>query len=45
MGAGTSTSYVVNSLPSGQTYYFAVTAYDGNGNESAFSDEAVKTIR
>ena len=45
VGAGASTSYVVNSLPAGQTYYFAVTAYDGNGNESAFSTEAVKTIR
>ncbi len=42
--AGT-TSHVVTNLPTGRLYYFAVTAYDSAGNESAFSDEATKTIR
>lgn len=41
---GGSTSYVVGGLPSKKTYYFAVTAYDNAGNESAFSAEATKTI-
>jgi hypothetical protein len=36
------TSYVV-ALPTG-TYYFALTAFDVDGNESAFSNEAVGTI-
>jgi fibronectin type 3 domain-containing protein len=40
----TSPSYVVNNLTSGRTYYFAVTAYDAAGLESAFSAEAVKAI-
>jgi fibronectin type 3 domain-containing protein len=39
-----STNYTVGNLPSKQTYYFAVTAYDNAGNESAFSSEASKTI-
>jgi hypothetical protein len=46
-GAGipaASTTYTVGNLPAGRTYYFAVTAYDGSGNESAFSAEASKTI-
>jgi len=44
LAAGTATTYTVRDLPSGQTYYFAVTAYDGAGSESAFSAEASKTI-
>jgi hypothetical protein len=44
LGAGTSTSYTVGNLPSGRTYYFAVTAYDAAGNESTFSSEASKTM-
>jgi hypothetical protein len=31
----------VTGLTAGQTYYFAVTAYDGTGNESPFSNEAI----
>jgi hypothetical protein len=31
-------------LPGGRTYYFAVTAFDAGGNESAFSAEASKAI-
>jgi hypothetical protein len=36
-------SYVVDALPSG-TYYFVVTAFDNQGNESAASAEVSKTI-
>ena len=45
LAAGTATSYTVGSLPVGQTYYFAVTAHDAAGNESAFSAEASKAVR
>jgi hypothetical protein len=38
------TTYVASNLQRGRTYYFAVTAYDGSGNESDFSAEASKTI-
>ena len=41
-GAAT-TSYVVSGLSSG-TYYFAVSAYNSLGNESAFSNLATKTL-
>jgi len=37
------TTYVIDNLVSG-TYYFVVTAYDGAGAESSFSNEASKTI-
>jgi len=40
---GSQTSYSVTGLNAG-TYYFAVTAYDGSGNESSFSNEVTKTI-
>lgn len=33
------TSYTVTDLGDEQIYYFAVTAYDANGNESAYSAE------
>ncbi len=36
---GLDTFYTVDGLTEGQTYYFAVTAYDSSGNESAFSEE------
>jgi fibronectin type 3 domain-containing protein len=45
LAAGAATSYTVSNLPVGQTYYFAVTAYDAAGNESGFSAEASKTVR
>jgi hypothetical protein len=38
------TSYVVENLLSGATYYFAITAFNGEGMESSFSNEASKTI-
>jgi hypothetical protein len=36
---GLATSAVLSDLAAGQTYYFAVTAYDTSGNQSAFSAE------
>ena len=40
----TNTTYTVPSLNSGSTYYFAVTAVDAAGRESAYSAEATKAI-
>ena len=42
--AGTFTSVEIDGLNSGITYYFAVTAYDSSGNESAYSQEIQATI-
>ena len=42
---GKTTSYTVNGLTSGRTYYFAVTAYDVARNESALSGEVSKLAR
>lgn len=36
---GNVTNATLTNLTSGVTYYFAATAYDGNGLESAFSNE------
>ncbi len=36
--------YTVGGLSEGETYYFAVTAYDFSGNESEFSDEVFATV-
>ena len=36
---GNNTSWLINDLTSGNTYFFAVTAYDISGNESDFSEE------
>ncbi len=41
---GNVTSFNVNNLPKGQTYYFALSAYDTAGNESILSAEASKSI-
>lgn len=41
---GNVTTYTVKDLADG-TYYFSVTAFDAQGNESAFSNEVVKIIR
>jgi len=38
------TTYTVNNLTDGLTYYFAVTAYDTSGNESGYSNELSKTL-
>ena len=42
--ARTVTSYTVSNLPKGQTYFFAVSAYDGAGDESALSTEVSKRL-
>ena len=43
LDAGTQTTYTVSGLTDGQTYYFAVTAYDAD-EESDFSNEVSVTI-
>jgi hypothetical protein len=45
LDAGATTTYRVEYLNVGKTYYFAVTAYDEAGNESDYSNEAAKSIR
>lgn len=40
---GNKTSYTVSGLADGKTYYFAVTVYDKNGNESGYSKEVIWT--
>jgi fibronectin type 3 domain-containing protein len=45
INTGSTTSYTVTGLTVGRTYYFAVTAYDAAGNESAFSGEVSKVAR
>jgi hypothetical protein len=37
-------SYTITGLPSGQTYYFAISAYDYSGSESGLSSEVSKSI-
>ena len=39
MPTGNTTSYTVDNLVEGQTYYFALTALDTSGNESGYSSE------
>src|SRR4029453_6463187 len=41
---GLTTTYTVTNVSAGQTYYFAVKAYDSSGTESAFSNEVSVTI-
>jgi fibronectin type 3 domain-containing protein len=41
---GKVTSYAFTSLASGNTYYFAISAYDISGNESALSGVVSKSI-
>jgi hypothetical protein len=38
------TSYTVNNLDRGTTYFFSVTAYNTQGNESDYSNEVDKTV-
>ncbi|HKK32917.1 MAG TPA: malectin domain-containing carbohydrate-binding protein [Desulfomicrobiaceae bacterium] len=42
--AGTMTTCTLSDLEQGQTYYFAASAYDANGNEGPLSDEISHTI-
>jgi hypothetical protein len=44
IGVGNTTSYTIGNLTSGRTYYFSVTAVDGDGNESLYSTEVSKPI-
>jgi hypothetical protein len=37
-------SYTVSNLPKGHTYFFAISAYDSAGNESALSAEVSKSL-
>jgi chitinase len=41
---GTQSTTVISGLQEGVVYYFAVTAYDSDGNQSAFSDELVYAV-
>jgi hypothetical protein len=41
---GSSTRCTISALMEGVTYYLAVTAYDGSGNQSGYSDEIVYTV-
>jgi hypothetical protein len=41
---GNNTSATITGLDEGKTYYFAATAYDGDGNESGFSNQIAFTI-
>jgi len=42
--AGKVTTYTINNLPIGQTYFFAISAFDTAGNNSALSPELNKSI-
>lgn len=44
VNVGVVTSHTVGNLQLGTTYYFAVTAYDVNGNESVRSSEVSKSL-
>lgn len=39
-----STNYTDNSVQAGQTYYYVVTAVDGSGNESVYSNQAQAVV-
>jgi hypothetical protein len=41
---GPTGSYTIAGLPIGQTYYFAISAFDHSGNESGLSSEVSKSI-
>jgi hypothetical protein len=41
---GNVTTFEVINLQRGQTFYFAITAYDTSGNESLYSNEVSKSI-
>ena len=44
VNVGNVTTYTVNNLTDGITYYFAVTAYDTANNESSYSNEVSKAM-
>ncbi len=45
LDAGNTTTFTVPKLTVGTTYYFSVTAYGPNGEESDFSNEVSKTVQ
>jgi len=45
INVGNVTTYIINNLTEGLTYYFTVTAYDISGNESGYSNEVSKIIQ
>jgi hypothetical protein len=44
INVGNITTYTVQNLTDGITYYFTATAYDTSNNESSYSNEVSKTI-
>jgi hypothetical protein len=44
IATGRTSSYTITGLPYGQTYYFAVSAYNYSGGESELSAEVSKSI-
>jgi hypothetical protein len=45
LNAGKVSTYQLSNLPTGQTYYFTVTAYNGDGQESLYSNEVSKLLQ
>jgi fibronectin type 3 domain-containing protein len=45
INVGLTSSYVITGLAIGKQYFFAVTAVDAAGNESAYSNEASKVVQ
>jgi hypothetical protein len=41
---GNNTTHTITGLQEGQVYYFAITAYDSDYNESGYSDEVVYSV-
>lgn len=41
---GPAGSYTISGLPNGQTYYFAISAFNHSGGESGLSAEVSKSI-
>ncbi len=41
---GLTGSYTITGLPVGETYFFAISAFDNSGSESGLSSEVSKSI-
>lgn len=44
LSIGKVSSYMINGLPTGSTYFMAITAFDTSGNESGYSNEISTSI-